>query len=97
MNELRVTLVDVLKRDAAVNNLVEQLVGRLAEDEGWQGNLTDDERKAALDWARAQLRAQLRSQVSGWLTAMRGRLRTLGALMNSDCIERAAVLQAWLE
>ena len=90
---LRVTLADVLRRETAVDDLIEQLVGRLAEDEGWQGNLTDEERKAALDWARVQLR----SQVSEWLTAMRGRLRTLGALMSLDCIERAAVLQAWLE
>jgi len=90
---LRICLADVLRREAAVDDLIEQLVGRLAEDECWQGNLTDDERKAALDWARTQLR----SQVNEWFTAMRGRLRSLGALMNSDCIERAAVLEAWLE
>lgn len=91
---LRICLGDVLRRDAAVDDLIEQLVvGRLAEDECWQGNLTDDERGMALDWARVQLR----SQVSGWLAEMRARLQTLGALMSSDRIERAAVLQAWLE
>ena len=93
MKMSRVSLADVLRREAAVDDLIEQLVGRLSEDEGWQGNLTDEERKAALDWAREQLR----SQVSEWLTAMRGRLRTLGALMSSNCIERDAVLDAWLE
>ena len=98
MRTSRVYLADVLKREAAVDDLIEQLVGRLSEDEGWQGNLTDEERKAALDWAREQLR----SQVSEWLTAMRARLRTLGALMHSDmtppiCLDRAAVLEAWLE
>jgi len=93
MSTSRVNLADVLRREAAVDDLIEQLMGRLAEDESWQGNLTDDERRAALDCARAQLR----SQVSEWLTVIRGRLRTLGVLMSSDCIERAAVLQAWLE
>jgi len=93
MSTSRVNLADVLRREAAVDDLIEQLMGRLAEDESWQGNLTDDERKAALDWARGRLR----SQVNEWLTTMRGRLRSLGALMGSDCIERAAVLQAWLE
>lgn len=93
MSTSRVSLADVLRRDAAVDDMIEQLMERLAEDEGWQGNLMDEERKAALNWARVQLR----SQVSEWLTAVRARLRTLGALMNSDCIERAAVLEAWLE
>ena len=88
-----VSLADVLRREAAVDDLIEQLMERLAEDESWQGNLTDEERKAALNWARVQLR----TQVSEWLTAMRARLRTLGALMSSDCIERDAVLEAWLE
>ena len=98
MSTSRVNLADVLRREAAVDDLIEQLMERLAEDESWQGNLTDEERKAALNWARVQLR----TQVSEWLTAMRARLRTLGALMHSDmtppiCLDRAAVLEAWLE
>ncbi len=78
-----------------MDELVEALVAKLAENEAWQDNLTDNERKAALDWAREKLRHTAQDA----LIQVRANLRTLGLVMgpSPDFVCREDVLRALLE
>lgn len=78
-----------------MDELVEALVARLAEDEAWQSGLTDSERTAILKWVREELRCN----VQATLTKVRGRLRTIALTMGQspDYVSRVDVLRALLE
>lgn len=75
--------------------LIDNLVAQVGEDKNWQSNLTDEERKAALNWATKYLR----SLTEGAFTDVRQRLRTLNFLMgpSPNFVARDKALQAWLE
>ena len=73
-----------------MDDLVERLVESIAENEGWQGDLTDNERGVLLNSARKKLRAVI--------DAERVRLVDLfdrigGALSSGEGSERANMFQ----
>jgi hypothetical protein len=45
-----------------MDDLIEYIVSGIAEDEHWQGNLTDDERAFLLESAKIQLQFTLRAE-----------------------------------
>ena len=75
--------------------LIDALLARLREDETWQGNLSEAERKAAQSWAAEYLR----TRTQGAFVEVRQRLRTLNFLMgpSPNFVARGTALRAWLE
>lgn len=79
-----------------MEEIVELLVQRLADDESWQGDLRDEERKAALLWASTFFRGRVNELVA----EARSKLRALDMVIAEDNgvdgIERGAIVKAWL-
>lgn len=67
----------------------EALVEGLQEDESWQGNLRDEERKFLLNWASVRLMSAFEAE----LVHVRGILRTCNQTLGGPALERIDVLR----
>jgi hypothetical protein len=74
------------------NGSIDGVVMAIGEDEAWQGNLIDDERRQCLAWAERRLSEALEREKA----YVRGILSTLNRLMECDPRDRADVIRAVL-
>ena len=71
---------------------VEDIVISIAENEAWQGNLTDPQRKLCLDWLENRLSEVVKREKA----AILGTLSTINLLMGQDPLNPDDVLRALL-
>ncbi len=69
---------------------VESIVTAIVEDEAWQGNLTDDERRLCVEWAERRLCEALGREKA----YVHGILSSLNFMMRNNPIDRGDVIKA---
>jgi hypothetical protein len=72
-----------------VNGSIEGVVTAIVEDEGWQGNLTNDEHRLCVEWAERRLREALGREK----TYVCGILSSFNWMMRSNPIDRGDVIK----